>query len=73
MIYIFHFSCRVVRKSEVFELSDWILDVAWLQYLDPAHFEVAAATAHNSVVLFSSRDRKEVAYHSEVNCILYPS
>lgn len=63
----------VVSMSELFELSDWILDVTWIAYSASKDFEVAVATAHNVVLLFNSSSRRAEHFHSEVNCILYPS
>ena len=39
---------------------------------DGRDFEIAAVTAHNALVIYSSSTGTESTFHNECNCILYP-
>ena len=39
---------------------------------DDQDFEVAAVTAHNALVMYSSSTGTENTFYNECNCILYP-
>lgn len=64
--------CAIAKATEV---SDWILDAVWLVYRNQHCYRIAFMTAHNAVLVYSvTPDSSTVCtYHSEVNCILYPS
>ena len=67
--------CRVSFKTDVLLLSDWLLDVCWLQEEEES-WKLAAITAHNVALvctIVSDGGMDVSSYHNEVNCILYPS
>ena len=65
---------RLVRACEVVHLTDWLLDVVWLNWKGPTNYLVVALTAHNVLVKYERVEGKVVTtqYQNEVSCILYP-
>ena len=64
---------RLTCRTDVIELSDWTLDACLLACKEEiGHFEIAAVTAHNVVVVYGSSTGRLTTFLNEYNCILYP-
>lgn len=59
---------------EVVELSDWILDMNWVNWKDSDNYQVVLISAHNVLTCYAVEKGVPVLthYRNEVSCILYP-
>ena len=62
-----------VETCGVVELSDWILDVTWLEWRGCEDYQLAILTAHNLLIHHVVENGRSVStcYRNEVSCILY--
>jgi hypothetical protein len=65
---------KFLHMTEVVQLSDWLLDMAWLSWSDPGNYGMIAVTAHNVLIKhwMVKGELVSVNYQNEISCILYP-